>query len=507
MTDTQAGGARARRRVLLVDDDPGTLHVLSRGLSTVLDMFDVVKAHNGQEAIEILKDQSIDALVTDLAMPVLDGFALIAHITNTKRVLPVVVLSGMPSAAIDDRLAAYGGLRVLRKPAGYQDVADQLLKAIEHVALGEIEGIPLAGILQLVESERRSCTVVVSSGRRKGRLHFQSGRLIDAYSEDFGADGEAAAYDILGWNDTAITFERLPDGLRRTIHTPMQLMLIELAVTHDKARADAERAIAPLAHDRAALVDAEGSDLDAGPDALTSDQEDVSLVTADHSREPEGSTPDPIDVDVDDLAGPSHHHEPFDPEHDHDDVEPVFGEHPDARDDAQLDDDDAAQPVGDGLSLPASFDERPADHTPETAAVEAEATEMAEVVEAADAAAAPLTVPATLEAAAQALPDAPEPHEPHVSSLLEAMERLSQRVKSADEALAGVTAEIAAFREAQRAFDEALAARERRRRDLEAFRNDVAGLARQILQRVDAMFPEPSGEDPPRDAAEARREP
>jgi CheY-like chemotaxis protein len=245
MTDTGPASAHARKTVLIVDDDQGTLRVLENGIGTILDMFDVLTASNGREAVEHLERGRVDALVTDLAMPVMDGFALIAYVTNLKRALPVVVLSGLAASDIGERLAPFGGLRVLAKPASYQDVADALLKALEHVALGHVEGIPLSGVLQLVESERRSCTVVVTSGRRKGRLSFQSGVLIDAFSDDFGADGEAAAYDILGWDDTSIAFEHLPDNVRRTIHTPMQLMLIEVAVTQDAVRERTERSIPP----------------------------------------------------------------------------------------------------------------------------------------------------------------------------------------------------------------------------------------------------------------------
>jgi hypothetical protein len=76
----------------------------------------------------------------------------------------------------------------------------------------------------------------------------------------------------------------------------------------------------------------------------------------------------------------------------------------------------------------------------------------------------------------------------HVADMVAAVERLSQRARAADEALAAVAAEVEAFRAAQRRFDETEARRELRRRELEAFRDDVARLAREILGRVDGMF-------------------
>jgi hypothetical protein len=76
----------------------------------------------------------------------------------------------------------------------------------------------------------------------------------------------------------------------------------------------------------------------------------------------------------------------------------------------------------------------------------------------------------------------------HVAAMLAAVERLAQRARTADEALAAVAAEVDAFQVAQRRFDEANARRESRRRELEAFREDVARLAREILGRVDGVF-------------------
>jgi predicted nucleic acid-binding Zn-ribbon protein len=76
----------------------------------------------------------------------------------------------------------------------------------------------------------------------------------------------------------------------------------------------------------------------------------------------------------------------------------------------------------------------------------------------------------------------------HVTTLLGAVERLTERAREADAALAAVATEVEAFREAQRAFDAVNERREQRRRELEAFRHDVAALAREILGRVDGMF-------------------
>ena len=468
MTEPEPASAPARKTVLIVDDDQGTLHVLTNGISTILDMFEVLTATNGREAIEHLERRHVDALVTDLAMPVMDGFALIAYVTNLKRPLPVVVLSGLASGDIGERLAPYGGLRVLHKPASYQDVAESLLQAMEHVALGHVEGIPLSGVLQLVESERRSCTVVVTSGRRKGRLSFQSGRLIDAYSEDFGADGEPAAYDILGWDDTSIAFEHLPDNVRRTIHTPMQLMLIEVAVTQDAVREQTERSIPPAAH-----IDFATTGEPDEPTAAASPSEPPEAVeTPDTTDAPEQpQQPEPPASGEDRLAT-SEANDTTPTPSDTDAVGRGWSDHTD-RDDAA----DGRHPAAE----PARSASSPTHETLAPSSIAAAGPNGSEGA-ADDVSRGSTPTDRSDEGTTMTGTD------PHVTALLGAVERLTNRAREADAALAAVAAEVEAFREAQRTFDAVNEQRERRRRDLEAFRHDVASLAREILGRVDGMF-------------------
>lgn len=339
MDEPARDSAPRRRTVLVVDDDPGTRHVMASGIGDVLGTFDVVTAENGRAATAILESQRIDAIATDLSMPVMDGFALIAYVSNRKEALPVVAFSGLATREVDEQLSSYGGLRILRKPVSYQKIAATLEEAIDQVEQGQVEGIPLASLLQLVQLERRTCTVVVASDRRKGRLHFQSGQLINAFSDDFDAEGEAAARDILGWQGhTSLSFESLPHGVRPDIRTPLQKMMLEVATPRD--------------------VEA------------------------------------PRNVDA-------------------------------PRDPASLN----------GVSSPDKGE-----------------------------------------------PDA------HVTALLAAVTRLTDRVREADDALVAVTEEIDVLRRAHREYEAVNEERERRRLELEAFRDEVSDLARALVERVDAML-------------------
>ena len=440
-----------RKTVLIVEDDPGTQRVLASGLATSLGMFDVLTANHGQEAVELLESHPIDVVVTDLAMPVMDGFALIGYLTNLGTTMPVVVLSALAPTTVADGLDGYGGLIVLRKPAGYHEVARAVLEALERHAMGQVAGIPLASVLQLVEAERRTCSLGVTSGRRRGRLHFESGRLINAFSDDFGAEGEAAAYDILTWSRTAIEFERLPEGVRRTIDMPTQTLLIEVARRQDEQR-EREARLTP-----------------ATPKPPTPSSED-------DAAESGAGRSDAPDVQPDDLAPTE------------------------SAPEAPIDAATYAAPLGE----PDSESERDAAVEPDFAAApERPISDPITMPDGDDSSIEPEGEPALASAATAPTSGDAMRTEPH-TELVTAIERLVQRVHTADTALAAVADEVDAFHAAQRRYDDEVARQEDRRRAVEDARRDVADLARQILARMDGLFDVFDG-DPqkPPDAADA----
>jgi len=77
-------------RILVVDDEPQITRVLRTALSA--QGYDVRVANDGEMALEIMKDWSPNLVVSDLAMPNLDGVQLCRRIRATSQV-PIIVLS------------------------------------------------------------------------------------------------------------------------------------------------------------------------------------------------------------------------------------------------------------------------------------------------------------------------------------------------------------------------------------------------------------------------------
>jgi len=81
--------------ILIVDDDPGILELHERMLEKLVPRCQIIKAHNGREALEIMAERRPDLVLLDLVMPILDGFAVLQAMRERELThdVPVIVLT------------------------------------------------------------------------------------------------------------------------------------------------------------------------------------------------------------------------------------------------------------------------------------------------------------------------------------------------------------------------------------------------------------------------------
>jgi len=123
-----------RRRILIVDDVPEIL-LLQRKLVARMG-YEVEIAADGRAALAVLEKCAVDLLITDWAMPGMNGGELIAAIKEDERFrsIPIIVLTGHDTDTERDEAEAVGCNRFLVKPFkrdALQRVINELLPAQE----------------------------------------------------------------------------------------------------------------------------------------------------------------------------------------------------------------------------------------------------------------------------------------------------------------------------------------------------------------------------------------
>lgn len=107
------------KRVLIVDDSGISRKVMRKCLEFAgLSQAEFIEAEDGEKALAALEKSKIDLLVTDLNMPVMDGFELLRAIDeiDVGKNLLKIVTSSAASAAIDEEMKRHGVIAVFAKP-------------------------------------------------------------------------------------------------------------------------------------------------------------------------------------------------------------------------------------------------------------------------------------------------------------------------------------------------------------------------------------------------------
>ncbi len=119
--------------ILLVDDSATVRGLVARALRLAgLPLGDVLQAGNGAEALEVLKTQEVDVIVTDIHMPEMDGLTLIRHLRADPsfKDLPVIVVSTEGGAERIAEARELGISAYLRKPFKPEQVKEAVNSAL-----------------------------------------------------------------------------------------------------------------------------------------------------------------------------------------------------------------------------------------------------------------------------------------------------------------------------------------------------------------------------------------
>ena len=102
--ESAASNKKSKYRILLVDDDRALCEYLQDKLG---DIYRITTCHNGQEALQVAMSQTFDLVISDIVMPIIDGFELLHRIKRTPQIgyLPVILLTSQTE--LENRIKGY----------------------------------------------------------------------------------------------------------------------------------------------------------------------------------------------------------------------------------------------------------------------------------------------------------------------------------------------------------------------------------------------------------------
>jgi len=128
MVGTIVAGAvkpAGERKILIVDDDADLLNLLAEGLAFLGAA--VLQATDGRAALELVKREKPDVIISDIRMPILDGLEMMTILNEMGRQIPIIFMTGFGDSRTRRRSFSLGSFDFLEKPMDM----DRLIHAVQ----------------------------------------------------------------------------------------------------------------------------------------------------------------------------------------------------------------------------------------------------------------------------------------------------------------------------------------------------------------------------------------
>jgi DNA-binding response OmpR family regulator len=231
-------------RVLIVDDDESC----REQVATVMRKrnHQVELAENGLLALGAVLRDPPDLIITDVQMPVMDGWNFLRVLRARPSVahIPVVFLTMLSGE--EERLKGYklGVDDYINKPFLFEELDARVTRvltrghgsaAARNALRGDLSQVSLASVLQFVEIEKRTGLLLVVSQEEIATLHVRDGRVIHV---DFGIPSPETGLErlmrVLDWTEGRFELTGAEVCAEDTIEEPISFALLEHARRRDE---------------------------------------------------------------------------------------------------------------------------------------------------------------------------------------------------------------------------------------------------------------------------------
>jgi CheY-like chemotaxis protein len=128
------------KNVLVIEDDDHIREALAASLGAHLKDCNILTAANGKEGLGILGSVSLDLVLTDLQMPVLDGYEVIEYKNRNFPHVPLVVMTADHASKVREKLNALGISQYIEKPFDFDEVTGKILDKLADTS-GVVDGL------------------------------------------------------------------------------------------------------------------------------------------------------------------------------------------------------------------------------------------------------------------------------------------------------------------------------------------------------------------------------
>jgi DNA-binding response OmpR family regulator len=233
-------------RLLAVDDSKLIREMIQEFFTP--NGYEVIEAENGRKALELLDERTPDAIIADILMPEMDGWAFFEEVRRRPHTadIPFVFLTVEGDLAQRLRGLRSGADDYVTKPFEIEELHARIecilarKRALDEargtgsaLLTGSVEHLSMSDLLQILSLNRKDGTLELRQVDRVGTIVFEDGAIVHA---SCGAiRGLKALFRMLGWSRAAFRVVPLTSAATdRTIDVPSTNALMDGLVSLDE---------------------------------------------------------------------------------------------------------------------------------------------------------------------------------------------------------------------------------------------------------------------------------
>lgn len=224
------------RQILVVDDEDLFRNSVAEALEISIPNVAVLQARHGAEALEIMNAHELSLVLTDLDMPVMTGFELLAELASQQKSIPIIVLTACAESNARDQVLTNGAIACLAKPINLDILTKNICDLLDYPTKTE-STVSVTGFAQLLSLEKKTCCLAIKSPFGAGEIFFQNGEVIHAkLGDEFG---DAVATRLFQTESSSFQVQNY--GYKkvetRTINTSLAELILQSAIEADERSA------------------------------------------------------------------------------------------------------------------------------------------------------------------------------------------------------------------------------------------------------------------------------
>lgn len=200
----------AQKTILIVDDEEDLTWSISRSVIRENRPINVICVNSGSDALDLLRTEKVDLLITDLRMPGVTGINLIEYIYENMLDTRIIVVSAYSPAELLIKNLMSDRCRYLEKPFEMTTLKGKIFEMLEEeTGVDNVRTISQIRRLAIMTKGIDNMRVTVFHGEESGQILFSNG--IIRHAESGERIGKEALREILNWQDCRLKAEVMPN--------------------------------------------------------------------------------------------------------------------------------------------------------------------------------------------------------------------------------------------------------------------------------------------------------